>query len=131
MDEDALKQAKTDRRTAKSAFIRVGKSLVHTVKHERPPDEVRQALAKLQVVYEALVCKHEEYAALIEYDEAYEKEEEWLADCQQIFIERIKEPGSNELDVNGDLSIKGKESASSHVDKQGISSMQSVIPSKE
>ena len=48
MDEDALKPANTDRRTAKSAFTRVGKSLVYTVKHERPPDEVRQALAKLQ-----------------------------------------------------------------------------------
>ena len=56
MDEDALKQAKTDRRTAKSAFTRVGKSLAYTVDHERPPDEVRQALAKLEVVYEALVC---------------------------------------------------------------------------
>ena len=52
MDEDALKQAKTDWRTAKLAFTQVGKSLVHTVKHERPPGEVRQALAKLQAVYE-------------------------------------------------------------------------------
>ena len=140
MDEDALKQAKTDRRTAKSAFTRAGKSLAYTVDHERPPDEVRQALAKLEVVYEALVCKHEEYAALIEDDEAYEKEEEWLADCQhtfmklevdaKMFIESKKQPGSNDLDVNGDLS-KGKESASSHVDKQGISSMQSVTPSED
>ena len=90
-------------------------------------------------MYEALVCKHEEYAALIiEDDEAYEKEEEWLADCQhtflklevdaKMFIESIKKPGSNDLDVNGDLS-KGKESASSHVDKQGISNMQSQTPS--
>ena len=138
MDEDALKQAKTDRRTAKSAFTRAGKSLAYTVDHERPPDEVRQALTKLQAVYEALVCKHEEYAALIEDDEAYEKEEEWLADCQhtfmklevdaKMFIESINQPGSNDLDVNGDLS-KGKESASSHVDKQGISNMQSATPS--
>ena len=65
MDEDAQKQAKTDWRTAKSAFTRVGKSLVHTVKHERPPIEVRQALTKLQVVYDTLVCKHVGYAALI------------------------------------------------------------------
>ena len=49
MDEDALKQAETDPRTSKSAFTRVGKSLEYTVKHERPPIEVRQALAKLQV----------------------------------------------------------------------------------
>ena len=64
MDEDTLKQAKTDRRMAKSTFTRVGKSLAYTVDHERPPDEVRQALAKLQVVYEALVCKHEEKALI-------------------------------------------------------------------
>ena len=66
MDEDALKQAKctANRSTAKSAFTRVGKSLAYTVDHERPPDEVRQPLAKLQVVYEALVCKHEEKALI-------------------------------------------------------------------
>ena len=46
----------------------------------------------------------------------------------KMFIESIKQPGSNDLDVNGDLS-KGIESASSHVDKQGISRTQSVTPS--
>ena len=46
-------------------------------------------------------------------------------------LESKKQPGPNDLDVNGDLSSKGKESASSHVDKQGISSMQSVTPSEE
>ena len=48
MAEEARKQAKTNRRTAKSAFTRVGKSLVHAVEHKRPPVEVRQVLSKLQ-----------------------------------------------------------------------------------
>ena len=42
MNKAALKQGKTDRHMAKLAFTRVGKSLVHTVDHKRPPDEVRQ-----------------------------------------------------------------------------------------
>ena len=36
----------------------------------------------------------------------------------KMLIESIKQPGSNDLDLNGDLS-KGKESASSHVDGIG------------
>ncbi|KAK3732682.1 hypothetical protein QZH41_000847 [Actinostola sp. cb2023] len=38
MDE-ALKRAKTDRRTAKSAFTRAAKALVHNVESKRPSDE--------------------------------------------------------------------------------------------
>ena len=44
MDEAALKQSKTDRRTAKSAFTRLKKALVYAVESHRPPDEVRQSL---------------------------------------------------------------------------------------
>ena len=45
MDEAALKQSKTDRRTAKSAFTRLKKALVYAVESHRPADEVRQSFS--------------------------------------------------------------------------------------
>ena len=86
MAEAALKQAKIDRRTAKSAFTRAGKSVVHTVESNKPPDEVSQALTKLQGAHESLVTKHEEYVKLIDDDEEYQTEEQWLAECQETFM---------------------------------------------
>ena len=86
MNEATIKQAKTDRRTAKSAFTRVGKALVHAVEQNRPPNKVRQAVIKLQEAYENLVTKHEDYVKHIEDDEAYETEEKWLSECKEIFM---------------------------------------------
>ena len=87
MSEEALKKAKTDRRTAKSAFTRAGNALIHAVEHERRPFEVSEAVTKLKGTYDSLVHKHEDYAKLIEDDEAYENEEHLLSGCQQTFME--------------------------------------------
>ena len=50
--EGVLKQAKIHRRTAKSAFTRAGKAVVHDVEHNRPAVEVREAKEKLKGAYE-------------------------------------------------------------------------------
>ena len=49
MAEDALKAAKTDWKTAKSAFTRCGKSLAKLIESKRPEQEVREGLNKLQL----------------------------------------------------------------------------------
>ena len=142
MAEEARKQAKTNRRTAKSAFTRVGKSLVHAVEHKRPPVEVRQVLSKLQGAYETLVSKHEEYATLIDDDEAYAKEEEWLANCQEVFmrldvdakmfIESIEKSGVIDLNGNEKSSLENESASGDEAHQnEGMSSMQSVTPSEE
>ena len=86
MAEAATNKAKIGRRTAKSAFTRAGKTVVHTVESKRPPDEVKKALVKLQGAYENLVAKHEEFTQLIDDDQEYETEELWLAECQETFM---------------------------------------------
>ena len=136
MSEAALKQAKNARRSAKSAFTRAGKALVHAVEHNRPPNEVREVLMKLQGVYENLVVKHEDYTKLIEDDSAYETEEQWLSECQETFMrlevdaKMFVESVEHDLATNGNLS-KEKESISCNelLENQGISSMQSATPS--
>ena len=124
---EELKWAKTDRRTAKSAFTRAGKTVVHSVESNRPTEEVSKALAKLQGAYENLVKKHEAYAQLIEEDEHYETEEKWLAECQEqsmklevdtkMFIDNLKQPKSKGL--AGSFYGKGKilDSGMSEVDE--------------
>lgn len=114
--------------------------MVHAVEHKRPPNEVREVLIKLQGVYENLVVKHEDYTKLIEDDSAYETEEQWLSDCQEIFmhlevdakmfVESVEQSSSNDLAKNGNLSKEKKSIACDEVlENEGISNMQSATPS--
>ena len=59
--EAALKQAKIDRRLAKSAFTRAGKAVVNDVEHNRPAVEVREAIDKFKGACEVLIEKRRLY----------------------------------------------------------------------
>ena len=83
MAEEALKATKTDRRTAKGTLTRCGKSLAKLIEAKRPEQEVRDGLSKLQLAFDNLVEKHENYSRLIEDDSEFEVQEEWMADCQE------------------------------------------------
>lgn len=62
MAEDALKTAKTERRTAKGTLTRCGKSLAKLLEAERPEQEVRDGFSKLQLAFDNLVAKDEHYS---------------------------------------------------------------------
>ncbi|CAB3977716.1 PREDICTED: uncharacterized protein LOC107334806 [Paramuricea clavata] len=83
---ELLKEAKISRRNAKATLTRAGKTLRHTLHVQRPAEEVKQSLTKLQEAYEKLITKHEELTKLIEDDAEFETEEAWLADCQEAFM---------------------------------------------
>lgn len=65
-------------------------------------------------MYENLVVEHEDYTKLIEDDSAYETVEQWLSECQEIFmrlevdanmfVESVEQSSSNDLAKNGNLS---------------------------
>ena len=86
MAEEALKAAKTDRRTAKGTLTRCGKSLAKLIEAKRPEQEVRDALSKLQLTFDTLVEKHENYSRLLEDDGEFEAQEEWMGECQEDFM---------------------------------------------
>ena len=86
MAEEALKAAKTDRRTAKGALTRCGKSLAKLLEAKRPEQEVRDGLSKLQLAFDTLVEKHEYYSRLLEDDSEFEVQEGWMAECQKDFM---------------------------------------------
>lgn len=81
-----VKDAKVNRRNAKGALTRAGKSLRCLIESKRPASEVRDSLLKVQEAYERLIEKHEDYTKLIEDDEEFEKEETWFGDCQDMFM---------------------------------------------
>ena len=86
VEDGAMKQAKINRRTAKAALTRAGKSLTHLINGERPQEEVSQSLLIYRQAYENLVSKHDEYTSLIENDEEFAEQESWLEECQENFM---------------------------------------------
>ena len=86
VENGAMKQAKINRRTAKAALTRAGKSLTHLINGERPQEEVSQSLLVYRQAYENLVSKHDEYTSLIENDEEFAEQESWLEECQGNFL---------------------------------------------
>ena len=86
VEDGAMKQAKINRRTAKAALTRAGKSLTHLINGERPQEEVSQSLLVYRQAYENLVSKHDEYSSLIENDEEFAEQESWLEECQGNFL---------------------------------------------
>jgi hypothetical protein len=83
---EALKAAKIQRRSAKAALTRLGKALNHLCENERPAEEVSDYLIKVEQAFDNVVSKHELYANLIDQDEQFEQEEQWLDECQTFFL---------------------------------------------
>ena len=85
MSEEVIKrEAKINRRTAKAALTRCGKTVSNLISGKRPESEVKISLAKYQENFEHLVELHEQYVKLIEDDNEFDKEEEWLGQCQEV-----------------------------------------------
>ena len=96
-ETDLLKEAKISHRNAQAALTRAGKTLRHALHVGRPPDEVKQLVIKLQEAYASLIVKHEALTKLIEDDTEFDREETWLADCQEAFM-RFETEGKRHLD---------------------------------
>ena len=56
------------------------------VESKGPASEVTESFVKIQEAYEKLIVKHEDVTPLIETDEEFAKEEEWLEESLEMFI---------------------------------------------
>ena len=83
---EEFSKAKIGQRTAKAALMRIGKAVEHEINHKRPQNEVRNSLLKLNIAFDSLVLKHEALTSLITDDDEFDKEEKWLAECQEYFL---------------------------------------------
>ena len=122
--EEALKAAKTQRRTAKATLTRLGKALIVLQEQKRPIDEVSNYLGKVKQAFDSVVVKHDEYAKLIVEDKDFETEEQWLEACQNDFLK---------LDIDAkryieEVSSKSRENSVERNEQNasGMSGMQSL-----
>ncbi|CAB3997944.1 PREDICTED: uncharacterized protein LOC107337338 [Paramuricea clavata] len=112
--KEALNEAKKKRRCAKSSVTRAGNGLDYLLKNERPIPEVEESLANLEDLYKKLVEKHDEYIQLVDGDEEFAIEEEWIEDCQQRFMQirirtkdylKVKSQGQFENETNPETGL--------------------------
>ena len=86
-EEAREKEVKINRRTAKAALTRCGKTVNKLLSGKPPESEVKESLTKYQESFGQLVELHEQHVKLIEDDNEVEMEEEWLGQCQDSFME--------------------------------------------
>ena len=107
-DEAEIKKAKVQRRTAKAALTRWGKTINNLIHSKRPEPEVRESLLSYREVYRGLVQIHEQYVQFIDDDSLFETEEEWLGECQDTFMD-IEYHAKAYIESLDDSNAKGKE----------------------
>ena len=57
------------------------------IKEGRPVDEIMEAFQGMKTAVQNLVVKQEEYTQLILNDEAFEQEEKWLEECEDVYFQ--------------------------------------------
>ena len=55
--------------------------------HDRLLDEIQEAIQKVKEAYDDLVAKHDENTQKIEDDEAFQNEERWLEESQDMYLQ--------------------------------------------
>jgi len=60
---------------------------MNLVENKRTAEEVRESLKKVEISFENLILKHDEFTKLIDDDDDYDKEEQWMGDCQRSFMQ--------------------------------------------
>ena len=103
------KRAKLERRTAKAALTRAGNWLNNLIESERLASEVNNALDQVKECFKNLVVKHESYTQVIENDEDFEVEEQWLGECQNYFMGLEGNAHNYERHLEAILEGKGKQ----------------------
>ncbi|KAJ8022200.1 hypothetical protein HOLleu_39614 [Holothuria leucospilota] len=83
-DEAALK---LQRRTAKGKLTRTQNAVQFLLKGKRPSSEVKDSFIECKQAFEDVCKKHEEYTSVIVQDEEFDKQEKWIDECQQAFLE--------------------------------------------
>ena len=110
----ARNETKIKRRTAKAALTRTSKAVRYKLDENRPAQEVLDAFNILKLAYDDLISKHEQYTQLIEDDDAFENEEKWVEECQNIYLhlEMLSKDYVNKAGKKGNL-VSVPESGSS------------------
>ncbi|XP_063959833.1 uncharacterized protein LOC129259266 [Lytechinus pictus] len=101
--EQASKDLKIKRRTAKAKLTRLSNGLQHLLDDDRDLDEVTDMFKDLNVAYQELEDRHERYCETIVDDEVFMTEDAWLSECQTSFLDmqrKVKDYGKTKVRSN-------------------------------
>ena len=87
--EEFLKKAKMKRRNGKAVLTRLGKVIIVQMHWNRSNEEIKKALENYEWAFSDLETKHEEVTLLVEDNEKFAEEEQWIEQCQETFL-RLK-----------------------------------------
>ncbi|XP_041467176.1 uncharacterized protein LOC121417521 [Lytechinus variegatus] len=102
--EQASKDLKIKRRTAKAKLTRLSNGLQHLLDDDRDLDEVTDMFKDLNVAYQELEDRHERYCETIVDDEVFMTEDAWLSECQTSFLDmqrKVKDYSKTKLKSDG------------------------------
>lgn len=83
---DPLKSMRNLWRGAKAKATRIGNAMKSLLDETRPIEEVKEVYEKYILAYDELQDKHDKFTELIDDDDEFEKEAQWLEECQQSFL---------------------------------------------
>ena len=87
MGDAAKKAAKILRRNAKGNLTRRSNTLINVIDAERSKEEIIESLERAESAYSEVTERHDEFTKLIEDDEEFDEEEQWMDDCRRNFLE--------------------------------------------
>ncbi|XP_071946012.1 uncharacterized protein [Antedon mediterranea] len=87
MAEENERQLKRQRRNAKAKFTRLSNAMGTLIERNRPKNEINEAFLKVSEAYESTQTKHDQLMDVIEDDEDCERQEKWMLECQDNFLE--------------------------------------------
>ena len=107
--EQKKKELKLRRRNAKAALTRLSKTLVKLMNTGRNTTEIKESMNNAEYAYNELVNRHQEFTELIEDEVEFEREEEWLDESRETFLQ-LKMDASDY--VNGSTTTENNEKSS-------------------
>ena len=122
-----IKNVKLNRRNVKGKFTRCAKILLRAIDETRPKCVITEAFQAVAGEFEKLQSIHEVLVGLIEDDDAFQHEEDWITDVENDFISiKIRKEGfekqvSTESNFNNNAVSRGNSSESDELPTQSVS----------
>ncbi len=84
--EELLKKAKMKCRNGRAALTRLGKVIIVQMYGNFSNEEIKKAMENYEWAFSDLETKHKQVTLLVEDDEKFAEEEQWIEQCQETFL---------------------------------------------
>ncbi|XP_033107234.1 uncharacterized protein LOC117109097 isoform X3 [Anneissia japonica] len=115
MAEENEQSLRMQRRNAKAKFTRSANAMRTLTELSRQEDEVNEVFSKVREAYEIVQIKHEQLIDVIEDDEEFEKQEDWMLECQGRFLELSIQ--NKDYGTDGDEVDDGEQNSAQQVEQ--------------